>query len=150
MPGSCPFDEPGVPELLASVVASGHLSATTDIDAGIAASEVVVVIVPVMLTEANQADMHIIDSVAEKIGRNLKKGSMVSFETTLPVGGTKRLGEIIQANGGLVPGQDFDLVFSPERVKSQKVLAHLFNHPKVVGGNTPQLQRARRRSTRRS
>jgi nucleotide sugar dehydrogenase len=62
---------------------------------------------------------------------------MVSYETTLPVGGTRRLLPLLESTG-LKGGKDFDLVFSPERVKSRRVLQRLTENPKVVGGLTPQ------------
>jgi nucleotide sugar dehydrogenase len=135
--GICPFNEPEVPELLSQLVREKKLSATLDTASAVAESDVIVVIVPVMLTSQREADLSIIDSIAELIGKNLRRGSMVCFETTLPVGGTRRLGNIIE-RGGMRPGVDFDLVFSPERVKSQLVLKHLMLHPKVVGGITSQ------------
>jgi nucleotide sugar dehydrogenase len=138
--GRCPFDEPGVQEMLSDAVAAGRLRATTDTAKAISESEVIVVIVPVLLTDQREADLHIIDSIADILKGHLRKGSLVSFETTLPVGGTRRLGKIIEG-GGMAAGVDFDLVFSPERVKSQRVLKHLFDNPKVVGGITPESAR---------
>lgn len=134
--GICPFGEPGVPELLAAAVKKGRLRATSDNRAAMTASAVVVVIVPVMLTEDRHADLRIIRQIADELAGSLKRGSMVCFETTLPVGETRRLGALIE-KGGLKAGVDFDLVFSPERVKSQRVMKHLFENPKVVGGVTP-------------
>ncbi|MCX8052302.1 MAG: nucleotide sugar dehydrogenase [Armatimonadetes bacterium] len=134
--GICPFQEPGVDELLAEGVRSGRLVATTDTGSAIANSEVVVVIVPVLLSDSREAELSMIDDVAKIASANLKPGSMISFETTLPVGGTRRLGHIIDENG-MRAGVDYDLVFSPERVKSLFVLKHLFNNPKIVGGITP-------------
>ena len=133
--GVCPFEEPGVDDLLANAVKAGCLKATTDTGAAMAQSEVIVVIVPVILSDSREADLKLIDAVAEIAAKNLKPGSMISFETTLPVGGTRRLGHIID-KGGLKAGVDYDLVFSPERVKSCFVLKHLFNNPKIVGGIT--------------
>src|SRR5207244_4820278 len=46
----CPFDEPGLPELLREGVAAGRLRATTETAAAVAGSDVVVVIVPAVLT----------------------------------------------------------------------------------------------------
>lgn len=135
--GVCPFDEPGVPELLKDVVKKGRLRATRDNRVAMAASEVVVVIVPVMLTESRCADLRIIRQIASDMAGSLKRGSMVCFETTLPVGETRRLGARIE-KGGLKAGVDFDLVFSPERVKSRRVMKHLFDNPKIVGGITQQ------------
>lgn len=134
--GRSPFDEPGVPELLAELVATGALRATTDTASATNASEVVVVLVPVLLTPENRADLSIIESVAAILAGSIRPGTMISFETTLPVGGTRRLGALIE-RGGLTAGEDFDLVFSPERVKSRLVLRNLQINPKIVGGITP-------------
>lgn len=135
--GECPFDEPGISPLLTEGLQQRRLAATTDIGGAIGRSEVIVVIVPVLLNAERQADLTIIDSSAGLMAQSLKSGSLVCFETTLPVGGTRRLGSLI-AKGGLKPGVDFDLAFSPERVKSRFVLKHLFDNPKVVGGITPE------------
>ena len=61
--GICPFDEPGVSALLATMVGSGSLRATTDTTTAVSASEVVVVLVPVLLRDDNRADLSIIDSI---------------------------------------------------------------------------------------
>ncbi|MBA2689168.1 MAG: nucleotide sugar dehydrogenase [Gemmatimonadaceae bacterium] len=133
--GRAPFEEPGLDELVSAGAANKKLRATTDNRAAIGEADVVVIIVPVMLSADKTADMSVMHSVADDIAASLRRGSMVSFETTLPVGGTRLLGDRI-ARGGLKPGVDFDLVFSPERVKSQFVLRHLFDNPKIVGGVT--------------
>lgn len=135
--GECPIDEPGVRELLKSVVQAGRLRATSDIATAVAASSVVVVIVPVLLTPDSDANLSIIESVTRKVATSLRPGTMVCYETTLPVGTTRRLAKIIE-EGGLSAGRDFDVVFSPERVKSQFVLEHLERNTKVVGGLTPE------------
>jgi len=134
--GTCPIDEPGVAELLSRAVRSGSLLATTDTPAAVANSDVVVVIVPVLLTADQQADTSTIEAVSRDIALELRPGQMIVYETTLPVGGTRRLAEILEASG-LKAGADFDLVFSPERVKSRHVLQRLSGTPKVVGGVTP-------------
>lgn len=133
--GICPFEEPELSALLARLVAGARLEASTDTRAVVADSDVVVVIVPVLLTADDRADTLAIESLARDIGAVIKRGTMVSFETTLPVGFTRRLGEIIE-EGGLKAGEDFDLVFSPERVKSGMVMMQMTQNPKVVGGIT--------------
>jgi nucleotide sugar dehydrogenase len=135
--GICPIDEPGLSDLLSYSVANGTLRASTDTTAAVAESQVVVVIVPVLLTPDRDADLSIIESVSWQIAKGLKPGTMVSYETTLPVGGTRRLQPILESSG-LKAGEDFYLVFSPERVKSQLVLKHLTQTPKIVGGITPE------------
>lgn len=134
--GEPPFEEPGLPEMLASSVKAGRLRATTDTREAIRGADVVVVLVPVLLDGRRGADLSIIEAISNDIAGALRPGAMVSYETTLPVGTTRRLGKLI-AQGGLVAGENFDLVFSPERVKSRLVLKHLFANPKIVGGITP-------------
>src|SRR5437867_304621 len=120
--GECPIDEPGVPALLASAVASGRLSATTDTMAAVAASDAVIVIVPVLLTGDNHAELSIMKSVTEQVARGLHAGLLVSYETTVPVGTTRRVLQPILEQSGMVAGEDFHLAYSPERVKSQRVI----------------------------
>jgi nucleotide sugar dehydrogenase len=135
--GVSPIDEPGLDELVHRLVASGRLTATTETAAAVAASEVVVVIVPAVLTPDNEIDTSMLISASREVAKGLSPGMMVSYETTVPVGGTRRLLAPVLAEGGLRPGEDFDVVFSPERVKSQSVLRNLTVNPKVVGGMTP-------------
>jgi nucleotide sugar dehydrogenase len=135
--GRCPIDEVGVPELLSAAVAAGRLRGTTDTLAAVRESEVVVVIVPALLTPDRDVDMSALVSVSAQIARVLRPGMMVSFETTVPIGGTAKFLKPVLEQSGLKAGVDFDLVYSPERVKSQRVLAHLTKTPKVVGGVTP-------------
>jgi nucleotide sugar dehydrogenase len=133
--GECPFDEPGLAEILARAVAQLRLVATTDLAAAVADSDVVIVIVPVLLTADRHADLGQMRAVSRAIGGAMRRGTMVIYETTLPVGGTRSLLPLLES-GGLRAGEDFDLVFSPERVKSRLVLKHLSSTPKVVGGFT--------------
>ncbi len=129
-------DEPGVPQRVAELVAAGRLSATTDTVAGVAESEVVIVIVPVLLTPEREADTSIIEAVSAQVAEGMRPGTLVSYETTLPIGTTRQLAGVLE-RGGLKAGEDFDLAFSPERVKSRSVLQTLSVTPKVVGGVTP-------------
>ena len=134
--GKTTFDEPGLSKLLARVVSEGRLRATTDTRKEAGQCDVCVVIVPVMLTKAKTADLSIIESATREIAAGLKRGAMVVYETTLPVGQTRKLGSILEASG-LAAGTDFDLVFSPERVKSRDVFRGLSANPKIVGAVTP-------------
>lgn len=135
--GDCPIDEPGVAEMLRRTVGAGRLRASTATGEEAAAADVVVVIVPAVLTDDSDIDSGALESVSEILAMSVRPGCLVSFETTLPVGGTRnRLLPRLEA-GGLKAGVDFDLAFSPERVKSQFVLRNLTVNPKVVGGVTP-------------
>ena len=132
------LDEPGVPEVLSAVVRDGHLRATTDTRAAVAESEAIVVIVPAVLDAQREADLSAVLAVTEQVAGGLRKAALVSYETTMPVGTTRERIRPVLERSGLVAGRDFDLVYSPERIKSRTVLQHLSSTPKVVGGITPE------------
>ncbi len=133
--GECPFEEPGVPELLKVQVEAGRLKASTNTTEAVRTADMIIIIVPVHLTESRHADLGIIEDVTRAIAAGLQKGAMVTYETTLPVGTTRGFIPLLEESG-LKAGVDFDLVFSPERVKSKLVLDHLAKTPKIVGGLT--------------
>jgi len=133
----CPFDEPGLPELLTKVVIDRKkLSATTELEAAVQKSNTIIVIVPVLVTDEKQADLTIMNDVTDKIASNIQKDSLVVYETTLPVGTSRKLFETISKKSGFKIGEDMFGAFSPERVKSLHVLENLTKNPKIVGGAT--------------
>jgi len=134
--GEEPFPgEAHLAEKLAAVVEGGRLTATTDTAEAVAQSEVVVVVVPLFVNAEGEPDFGWLDSATQDIGRGLKPGTLVAFETTLPVGTTRdRWKPLLEQTSGLVEGQDFHLVFSPERVLTGRVFADLRKYPKLVGG----------------
>jgi nucleotide sugar dehydrogenase len=134
--GEEPFPgEAHLAEKLAAVVSDGRLMATTDTASAVAQSEAVVVVVPLFVTEEGEPDFGWMDSAVEDVGRGLTPDTLVSVETTLPVGTTRdRLKPLLEQASGLAEGRDFHLVFSPERVLTGRVFADLRKYPKLVGG----------------
>ena len=134
--GAVPF--PGEADLdlkLKTAVSAGLLSATTDTAAAVAGSEAVVVVVPLFVDGEGVPDFGWMESATRDIARGLRPGTLVSYETTLPVGTTRnRWAPLLQEGSGLTAGRDFHLVFSPERVLTGRVFADLRKYPKLVGG----------------
>ena len=130
-------------EYLASEVSAGRLKATTDTTSAVTESDAVVVVVPLFVNEEGVPDFGWMDAATEAIGKGLKKGTLVSYETTLPVGTTRnRFAPALEKISGLKAGVDFDLVFSPERVFTGRVFADLRKYPKLVGGINEQSAKA--------
>ncbi len=126
-------------EKLAAAVASGALRATTDTTAAVAASEAVVVVVPLFVSQDGIPEFGWMDDATRAIAAGLKPGTLVSYETTLPVGTTRnRWKPMLEEGSGLVEGKDFHLVFSPERVLTGRVFADLRKYPKLIGGLSEQ------------
>lgn len=127
--------EANLDEYLKAVVDSGHLVATTDTPTAVSQAEVVVVVVPLFVDEKGLPNFGWMDSATEKIGEGLKPGTLVCYETTLPVGTTRnRFAPALELASGLKAGSDFHLVFSPERVLTGRVFSDLRKYPKLVGG----------------
>jgi nucleotide sugar dehydrogenase len=128
---------PGEDELaerLAAVVADGRLTATTDTAAAVRAADAVVVVVPLFVDLDGEPDFGPMDAATESIARGLQPGTLVSYETTLPIGTTNERFRPMLERSGLECGRDFFLVFSPERVLTGRVFADLRRYPKLVGG----------------
>ncbi|MCL2802873.1 MAG: nucleotide sugar dehydrogenase [Micrococcales bacterium] len=126
-------------ERLSELVPAGRLRATTDYAAAIPQAEAVVVVVPLFVDDDTwEPDFGWMQSATCDIGRHLTKGTLVSYETTLPVGTTRnRWKPLLEELSGLSEGVDFDLVFSPERVLTGRVFADLAQYPKLVGALSP-------------
>jgi nucleotide sugar dehydrogenase len=132
--GQCPYEEPGLAELITALHGAGRLEATIDTAAAVAKSDAVVVIVPAHLTPERDIDYGILQSASADVGKGLRRGTLVVYETTVTVGGTRRsLIPILEKGSGLRAGVDFHVAYSPERVKANFVLARLETTPKVVG-----------------
>ncbi|HLS62073.1 MAG TPA: nucleotide sugar dehydrogenase [Ruania sp.] len=135
--GTEPF--PGEADLdvkLAEEVAAGRLRATTDYAGAVPGSDAVVVVVPLFVNDDSwEPDFGWMDAATRSLASHLDPGTLVSYETTLPVGTTRtRWKPMIEEISGLREGEDFHLVFSPERVLTGRVFADLRKYPKLIGG----------------
>lgn len=122
---------------LMSCVAEGSLIATLDKSSSLSKADVLVICIPLIIDANGRPDFKNIDNLAHDIGLNISIGTLVCFETTLPVGTTRnRFTVAVEAASGLKVGQDFYVVFSPERVLTGRVFQDLRRYPKLVGGVT--------------
>jgi nucleotide sugar dehydrogenase len=127
--------EAGLEEALPEVVGAGRLRATTDTTAAVAeGADLVVLVPPLIVDAAARPDWRVLDSVLGDVAAGLRAGTVVSVETTVPVGTTRTRVAPALEGGGLRAGADFHVVFSPERVYSGRVFADLATYPKLVGG----------------
>jgi nucleotide sugar dehydrogenase len=123
-------------EHLSALVPAGKLRATTDYADAVPGADAVVLVVPLFVDEVTaEPDFGWMDAATESLGKHLTAGTLVAYETTLPVGTTRtRWKPLLEKVSGLTEGEDFDLVFSPERVLTGRVFADLRKYPKLVGG----------------
>ena len=134
--GVAPFPgEAGLQAKLTAVVGARLLSATTETTDAVTTSKVIVIVVPLFVDADGIPDFGSMDAATMAVATGLRPGSLVSYETTLPVGTTRnRWAPMLASGSGLAVGRDFHVVFSPERVLSGRVFADLRRYPKLVGG----------------
>ena len=130
-PGEAHLDE-----YVRDVVASGDLRATTSYEEAIPGADAVVLVVPLFVNDKTwEPDFGWMDDATRSLATHLTPNTLISYETTLPVGTTRnRWKPMIESISGLKEEQDFHLVFSPERVLTGRVFADLRKYPKLVGG----------------
>jgi UDP-N-acetyl-D-glucosamine dehydrogenase len=111
------------------------LTVTADF-ARLAEPDALIICVPTPLNRHREPDLSYVLQTTREIARHLRPGQLISLESTTYPGTTEEELLPILEETGLQLGQDFFLVFSPERQDpgNSKYGAH--NIPKIVGGCT--------------
>nr|WP_019421380.1 nucleotide sugar dehydrogenase [Paenibacillus sp. OSY-SE] len=123
-------------ETLMECMNTGRLFATSDYS-HIQLLNAVSICVPTPLSENQDPDTSYITQVVEQLKRYMKKGLMITLESTTYPGTTEELIQREIEAIGYHAGEDFFLCFSPERVDPSNEKYNTFNTPKVIGGATP-------------
>lgn len=118
---------------LQEVVSSGRLKALTEFYS-VRESSAIIICVPTPLTVHKEPDISYIVNVTNEISRFLKRGQLVVLESTTYPGTTEEVVLPILEKSGLKGGEDFYLVFSPERVDPGNKKFSTRDIPKVIGG----------------
>ena len=122
---------------LEKCITNSSLVATTNIKESLVNANVIVVCIPLIIDSKGAPEFKSFDRLVNEIGKNVSVGTLICFETTLPVGTTRsRFTPAIEAASGLKIGKDFFVVFSPERVLTGRLFEDLRRYPKLVGGVT--------------
>ena len=96
--------------------AAVHLTCSTD-PAVIGEADFIIVAVPTPVDDAHQPDFTPLVKSSESVGRHLKRGAIVVFESTVYPGATEEVCiPIIEKHSGLKWKQDFFVGYSPERI----------------------------------
>ncbi len=118
-------------------VKAGLLEADTDFGR-VKDVDAVVICVPTPLNKNREPDISYIIATGEQIAPHLKKGMLVSLESTTYPGTTDEdLRKVLEEGSKMKAGEDFYLAFSPEREDPGNPDSKVATIPKVIGGLTP-------------
>lgn len=123
-------------EELKDLVGKGLIRAVTGFDE-VAKADAIVIAVPTPLDKNLAPDLQYIVSVTKSLAPHLRKGQLVSLESTTFPGTTEDVMLPILAGSGLKVDEDFFLAHSPERVDPGNQRYTTKNTNKVVGGVGP-------------
>jgi nucleotide sugar dehydrogenase len=123
--GKCPFDEKGMPELLAEATKSGNLRAGNRIEK----ADIFIVSVPTPVKDT-KADLSYVEKATESVSTVLEKGNLVILESTVPPGCSTGLMKPILDK----KVKKYYLAHCPERAIPGNTLYELQNNDRVVGG----------------
>lgn len=94
-----------------------------------------IVAVPTPVNSDHTPDLRPVESASRTVGRNLTKGSIVVFESTVYPGVTEEICiPILEKESGLKCGEDFKVGYSPERINPGDKVHRLETIIKVVSG----------------
>jgi UDP-N-acetyl-D-galactosamine dehydrogenase len=94
-----------------------------------------IVAVPTPVNADHTPDLRPVESASRTVGRNLTKGSIVVFESTVYPGVTEEICiPILERESGMKCGEDFKVGYSPERINPGDKVHRLETIVKVVSG----------------
>jgi len=132
-------NEPGLAELLAGVIATGKLKATTDYGE-LSKADIVLIDVETPVDENNQPQYVALRAACRSLAQVMKDGVLVIVESTIAPGTIDRLVQpLLEEVSGKQSGQGFFLGACPERVMPGKLLSNLRKLSRVCGGRTPEV-----------
>ncbi len=140
--GQSPIIEPGLDELLAQVIKSGHLQVTDSADFAIKNSDVSMICVGTPSLPNGSLDTHFLLRVMEQIGASLRAIGhyhVVTIRSTLLPGVAKEvIIPLLEQVSGKTVGEDFGVVVNPEFLRESSAIDDFRNPPFTLVGQFDQ------------
>lgn len=130
--GRMPIYEPGLEKLVAENVAAGRLAFTGDLSAAVQDADCVFIAVGTPTRRGDgHADLSYVFAAAEQVARALTGYAVVVTKSTVPVGTSRRISEIVSATR---PDLDFDVASNPEFLREGNAIGDFMRPDRVVIG----------------
>jgi UDPglucose 6-dehydrogenase len=128
--GTIPIYEPGLPEIVERNLREERLTFTTDLDAAVKKSFVIFIAVGTPPAPDGAADLTAVFQVATAIGRAMDRYKVIVVKSTVPVGTSEKLREILKKE----TKHPFDLLSNPEFLKQGAAVEDFMKPDRVVVG----------------
>lgn len=134
--GIIPIYEPGLEEVITRNIKNKNLFFTNDYST-VSNSDVIYITVGTPSDKDGQADLKYVFSAARDIAMNLSGYSIIVTKSTVPVGTTNRVREVIEnvIKENNITGVDFDMVFNPEFLKEGSAIKDCLYPDRIVIGS---------------
>ena len=133
--GLIPIYEPGLESMVLKNVENGSLQFSTNIEDGLKKSKVVFIAVGTPMGEDGSADLQYVLSVANEIGRKIKKPLIVVDKSTVPVGTADKVADEIEKElKKRKEDIEFHVVSNPEFLKEGAALQDFMKPDRIVIG----------------
>jgi len=122
----------------AELAEATHLTYTTELD-DLRACDVFIVAVPTPIDHAKRPDITLLKRASETVGKVIRPGAVVVFESTVYPGCTRNdCVPVIEQHAGLTFNRDFFVGYSPERINPGDKDHRLPTIVKVTSGSSPE------------
>ena len=130
--GEVPIYEPGLDALIERNLEEKRLSFTIDLDAAVAAADVVFIAVGTPSRRGDgEADLTYVFAAARQVARAMRAGTVVVIKSTVVVGTCRKVAEIIREER---PGVDFSIASNPEFLREGSAIEDFMRPDRVVTG----------------
>ncbi len=130
--GIIPIYEPGLKEIVTRNADGGRLLFTTDLGEAVANSDVIFIAVGTPSLPDGSTDLSFAFNASEELAKHIKGYKVIVQKSTVPVGSTRKIAEVIKKNAPA--GSAFDVVSNPEFLREGSAIEDFMRPNRVVIG----------------
>ena len=132
--GVCPIFEPGLEEMLQRNLEAGRLEFTSSYTKSVPNSEFAFICVDTPSAFSGEADMRMVRSAAEMLGKALSGHTIIINKSTMPIGSGDLVSSIVEQHRN--PDATFAVVSNPEFLREGNAVRDVFQPSRIVLGST--------------
>lgn len=130
-----PLFEPGLSELICQNQEAGRLRFCDSIEEAVLSSDILFIAVGTPMADDGSADLSAVYSVAYDIGTYMDRYKIIVDKSTVPIGTSKRVSQIIaEAQAGRNSSIDFEVISNPEFLREGSAVQDFSNPDRIVIG----------------